>query len=222
MATKNATYSADLFNNQRLLFDTTYRVNDAAIHIPEHYYDHGWAVLDNIKDEFDAIRVQEDFIGSIDRTKLSMHKRFGDRIQLAKADQIPVCDDVVATSFQVLHFDMGHPFVESKDQLFVSHVGIYLPASTSHEVTARTRLVELKGLLGHLHHTPVEIENKIRAYARKYGDGWIGHNTYRLACFIRFIDALSAKPEFSDQIDKTVGQWFQNDMKMAEGNAYKH
>ncbi|HSW80549.1 MAG TPA: hypothetical protein VLG47_07270 [Candidatus Saccharimonadales bacterium] len=222
MATKNATYSADLFNNQRLLFDTTYRVYDAAIQIPDQYYDHGWTVLDNIKDEFDAIRVQEDFIGSIDRTNLPMQKRFGNRIQLAKADQIPVCDDVVATSFQVLHFDMGHPFIESKDQLFVSHVGIYLPASTTHEVTARTRLVELHGMLGHLQLTPAEIENKIRAYARKYGDGWIGHNTYRLACFIRFIDALSAAPEFADQIDKTVGQWFQNDMKIAEGDAYKY
>lgn len=218
----NRDYPADIFNNQRLLFDTTRPIRKASkTNVPEHYYKHGWALLDGeIADEFEAIRRQEDFINSIDSSKLPLNQRFHGRIQLAKADQIPVCDDIVATSFQVLHFDMGQPFFESQGQLFVSHVGIYLPKTTSHEVTARTRLVELGGLLKHLNLPPEEIEQKILAYAGKYGDGWTGHNTYRLACFIRFLDALSDKPELQDQIDKTVGQWFENENKLKASSAH--
>ena len=49
--------------------------------------------------------------------------------QLGKADLIPVCDDVVATSFQVLHFDMGLPLlVGALHQMLVTHVGLYLPS----------------------------------------------------------------------------------------------
>lgn len=214
-------YPANIFNNQRLLFDTTRPVHEAdKTAVPEHYYKHGWAVLDGIDDEFNAIQRQEDFLNSVDASRLPLHPRFSGRIQLAKADQIPVCDDIVATSFQVLHFDMGHPFLESKDQLFISHVGIYLPKTTSHQITARTRLVELDGLLKHLNLSPKEIEQKLIAYVRKYGDGWTGHNTYRLACFIRFLDALSEKPELQDQIDKTVGQWFENENKLEATSAH--
>jgi hypothetical protein len=218
----NWNYPADIFNNQRLLFDTTRPTRKAgAASVPEHYYKHGWIVLDKvIENEFEAIQRQEDFINSIDDSKLPTHQRFHDRIQLAKADQIPVCDDIVATSFQVLHFDMGHPLLESEGQLFVSHVGIYLPKTTNHEVTARTRLVELEGLLKHFDISPEEIEQKVIAYVREYGDGWIGHNTYRLACFIRFLDAQSSRPELQDQIDKTVGQWFENENKLDEASAH--
>lgn len=217
------TYPADIFNNQRLLFDTTRPICEAsATAVPEHYYQRGWAVLDEvINDEFEAIQRQEDFINSLDSAKLPLHTRFYNRIQLAKADQIPVCDDIVATSFQVLHFDMGHPFLEGEGQLFVSHVGIYLPKTTRHEVTARTRLVELNGLLKPTGLSAKEIEQKLVAYVREYGDGWTGHNTYRIACFIRFLDALSTKPELQDHIDKTVGQWFENENKLEETSAHE-
>lgn len=216
-------YPAGIFNNQRLLFDTTRLISKAdKTNIAAHYYEHGWAILDEIiDDEFDAIQRQEDFINSVDGAKLSLQKRFHDRIQLVKADQIPVCDDIVATSFQVLHFDMGHPFLESQDQLFVSHVGIYLPKTTSREITARTRLVELDGLLKHLNLSPKEIEQRLISYTQQYGDGWTGHNTYRLACFIRILDAMSNKPELQDQIDKTVGQWFENKNKLEATTAHE-
>lgn len=219
----NREYPTNIFNSQRLLFDTTRPIKEAGTTtVPEHYYQHGWVVLDEIiGDEFEAIRRQEDFLNSIRGSALPMHKRFKGRIQLAKADQIPVCDDIVATSFQVLHFDMGHPFLESDGQLFISHVGIYLPKTTNHKITARTRLVELDGLLRHLKLSPQKIEQKLLAYVRKHGDGWTGHNTYRLACFIRFLDALSAKPELQDQIDKTVGQWFENEDKLDETSAHQ-
>lgn len=214
-------YPTNIFNNQRLLFDATHPVHEAGkTSVPEQYYEHGWTVLDDISDESEAIQRQEDFLNSIDRSRLSLHQLFNDRIQLAKADQIPICDDIVATSFQVLHFDMGHPFLESEGQLFVSHVGIYLPKNTSYEVTARTRLIELDGLLKHVGLSPEGIEQKLIPYVREYGDGWTGHNTYRLACFIRFLDALSNNPELQDQIDKTVGQWFENENKLAATNAH--
>lgn len=215
-------YSTDIFNSQRLLFDVSRLVCEAGnANVPEHYYKHGWVVLDEvIKDELEAVRRQEDFINSIDASKLPMHRRFHGRMQLAKADQIPTCDDIVATSFQVLHFDMGHPFLESNGQIFVSHVGIYLPQTTSHTVTARTRLVELGGLLAQLHLSSEAIEKKLIAYVREHGDGWTGHNTYRLACFVRFLDALSNRPELQDQIDKTVGQWFENEHKTDEASAH--
>jgi hypothetical protein len=132
-----------------------------------------------------------------------------------------VCDDVVASSFQILHFDMGHPFLESDGQLFVSHVGIYLPKTTSHKITARTRLVELEGLLKNRHLPPQETEKKVIAYVKAHGDGWTDHNTYRLACFARFIDALNSRYELEDQTDKTVGQWFQNDDKLDETGAHE-
>lgn len=216
-------YPAEIFNNQRLLFDIARPVRLANIMpVPEHYYQHGWAVLDGIiSDEFEAIRRQEDFINSIDGERLPMQRRFHGRIQLAKADQIPVCDDIVATSFQVLHFDMGHPFLESNDQLYVSHVGIYLPKTTSHKITARTRLVELHGLLKPLQLSSAKIEQLLIDYVREFGDGWTGHNTYRLACFIRCLDALGDTPELQEHIDKTVGQWFENENKMSADAAYE-
>jgi hypothetical protein len=177
--------------------------------IPRHYTEHGWTVIDYIADEYEAIAVQERFLNSV-----------GAQTQLAKADQIPVCDDIVATSFQVLHFDMGHPLVESADQLFVSHVGVYLPKATAHEVTATTRVVELDGLLSHLNLPARDIERKLLPYVREHGDGWEGHNTYRLAAFVRFLDAMSAKPVVQDQIDKTVGQWF-GEERASEKEAYQ-
>jgi len=216
-------HAKTIFNNQRLLFGATPPVSKAGTTcITEHYYKHGWAVLDNIAmDEFEAIRLQEDFINSIDGSRLALQKRFHSRIQLAKADRIPVCDDVVASNFQILHFDMGHPFLESDGQLLVTHVGIYLPRTTAYKVTARTRLVELQGLLSSKGPSLARMEEKIIEYVSKHGDGWKDNNTYRLACFARFIDALSAQPQLEDQIDKTVGQWFRSEERLEEKSAHE-
>lgn len=217
-----AAYAPSIFNSQQLLFDKTARVAEAGTGmVPDDYYQHGWAVIDGVKDAQAAIVIQENFINSIDVRKVPLHARLQPRIQLAKADQIPVCDDIVATSFQVLHFDMGQPFIESDDQLLVTHVGIYLPSDTAHTVTARTRLVELSGLLEDLGVSTESIEAQLVAYVRKHGDGWVGHNTLRLACFARFIDALSKQHELENEIDKTVGQWFRAETKLDAESAYE-
>ncbi|HTE57708.1 MAG TPA: hypothetical protein VK694_03105 [Verrucomicrobiae bacterium] len=216
------TNTPSIFNSQRLLFDRampTPKTHTGTV--TDDYYTHGWTVIDDIPNAQTALATQQAFIHSIDSGKVTLHARFQSRIRLAKADQIPVCDDIVATSFQVLHFDMGQPLVESNSQLLVTHVGIYLPKTTLHMVTARTRLVELSGLLEGLCLTPLEIENRIVRYVRKYGDGWANHNTLRLACFARFIDALHDTHELEKEIDKTVGQWFQTDKQLNEGSAYE-
>jgi hypothetical protein len=203
------TYPSNLYNSQRLLFDDTRPACDAdRVEVPDEYYEHGWTVISGIADEGDAVAAQESLIRSIDAGRLPLHARFRDRVQLGKADQIPVCDDVVATSFQVLHFDMGLP-LDGRDQLLVTHVGIYLPMDTDHVVTARTRLLELDGVLADRGLRADAVERRVLAYARRHGDGWEDHNTYRLACFVRIVDALSDTPELTDQVDKTVGQWFQ-------------
>lgn len=202
-------YPPDLFNSQRLLFEETRAVAEAdRVDVPEELYENGWAVLDGIAGHDEAVARQESLIASLDQDRLPFQARFADRIRLGKADLIPVCDDVVSTSFQVLHFDMGMPFVEGREQMLVTHVGIYLPATTSHTVTARTRLLPLSGALADRRLRVDEIERLLVAYAKSHGDGWADCNTFRLACLVRIIDALAETPELADEIDKTVGQWF--------------
>jgi hypothetical protein len=211
-----------LFNSQQFLFGKTSPTAKARTRIvPNDYYDYGWTIIDNVADAEEALTIQQSFIGSIDARKAPLHARFRSRIQLAKADQIPVCDDIVATNFQILHFDMGQPFVESDDQLLITHVGIYLPSNTAHAVTAKTRLVELDGLLENAGLTTAEIEERLMRYVNRHGDGWTGHNSLRLACFARFLDALSDEQELEADIDKTVGQWFQNETKLDAGSAHE-
>lgn len=215
------TYAPDLYNSQRLLFDETRLTRDAdVIEVPDEFYVRGWAVINGVADHEHAVAVQESLIASIDSARLPLHAQFADRVQLGKADLIPVCDELVATSFQVLHFDMGLPFAEGPDQLLVTHVGIYLPATTSHTVTARTRLVELDNILAPTGLNVDAIEQRVLAYAQRHGDGWGDYNTYRLACFVRIVDALAETPELTDEIDKTVGQWFLDGQQLDAGAAH--
>lgn len=201
-------YPPSLFNSQRLLFDETRPVAMArGVDVPHEYYERGWTVIDDVHDADEAVAIQEAVIGSAGTSDLPLHERFEARVQLGKADQIPVCDDVVATSFQILHFDMGLP-VDGAGQLLVTHVGVYLPMDTTHSVTARTRLVELDGLLAGHGFTAEEVAARVLDYTRRFGDGWEDHNTLRLAALVRLIDAMADKPTVHDQIDKTVGQWF--------------
>jgi hypothetical protein len=214
-------YPPDLYNTQRLLFDATSRTCEAApVEPPEEFYERGWAVLDGIQDHDHAVALQESLIAGIDATRVPSVERFAERIQLGKADLIPVCDDVVATSFQVLHFDMGLPLLEGIPQLLVTHVGIYLPSVCDQPVTARTRLVELDGILASQGLVTAEVEARLIRYVREHGDGWGEHNTRRLACFVRFIDALAAHPELTEKIDKTVGQWFMDGARLDSDEAY--
>src|SRR5262245_41390635 len=111
-------YPPSLYNSQQLLFNRTRPARDAQpAEVPEEFYERGWTVMSGIADHEHAVSTQESVIGSMDADRLPLHARFADRLQLGKADLIPVCEDVVATSYQVLHFDMGLPLVEGPDQL---------------------------------------------------------------------------------------------------------
>jgi hypothetical protein len=214
-------YPPDVYNTQRLLFDETRLACEAQpIEPPVEFYERGWTVLDGIVDRDHAVALQEGLIAGIDPSRVSAQELFSDRIQLGKADLIPVCDDVIATSYQVLHFDMGLPLAEGVSQLLVTHVGIYLPPDTRDAVTARTRLVELSGILAERTLTADAVEAQILEYARRHGDGWSDHNTHRLACFVRIIDALATSPELSEKIDKTVGQWFMDGTRLDPNDAH--
>lgn len=214
-------YPPDIYNSQRLLFDQTRRACEAdPIEVPEDFYEHGWTIVDGISDHEQAVSIQERLIAGIDPERVPLHDLFAERVQLGKADLIPVCEDVVATSYQVLHFDMGLPFAAGLDQLLVSHVGIYLPSDTEHEVTARTRLLELDGILAETGLDVAAIEARVTEYALRHGDGWEDHNTLRLACFVRLIDALAAEPELTEKIDKTVGQWFVDGQRLDSTTAH--
>jgi hypothetical protein len=214
-------YPPDIYNSQRLLFDQTRRACEAdPIDVPEDFYERGWTIVDGVADHEHAVAIQERLIAGIDPERVPFHDLFAERVQLGKADLIPVCDDVVATSYQVLHFDMGLPFAEGLDQLLVSHVGIYMPADTEHEVTARTRLLELDGILAETGLGAAEIEARVVEYARRHGDGWEDHNSLRLACFVRVVDALAAEPEVTEKIDKTVGQWFMDGERLESTDAH--
>lgn len=227
MPNQRAPYSGELFNTQTLLFDQTHPVIEVdtefdPVSVPDGYYKRGWAVIDDVPDALAAVEVQEGLIKSVHPNMVPLQGRFRDRIQLAKADEIPVCDDVLASSYQVLHFDMGHPFVQSPDQLFVSHVGLYRSQESTRDLTAKTRIVQLEGLMQHLTLRSGEVDERIETYTRDHGDGWADHNSYRLACFARVLDALSDEPQLADQTDKTVSQWFHNEDKTDGDSAYEN
>jgi len=199
-----------LFDTQKLLFDLAKPLTEPnPVEVPEDYYENGWTVIDDMSNEFEALSIQEDLIRSIDVTRLPLYARFRDRIQLAKADQIPVCAPVVATSLQVQHFDMGHPFTETADPIFISHAGVYRSPSKQEPQTARTRVLPLAGLVTL---SAAEADRRLAEYAAFHGDGWPGHNSGRINAGVRLIDALSDKPELQADIDKPVDQWFGDDI----------
>src|SRR3989338_1447997 len=156
----------------------------------------------------------------IDTERLPLFGRFAGRIHLAQEHLIPVCKDIIQTSFQALHFDMGQPIVSDSTQTMQLLIGLYCPHETV-SVSARTRVVSLRALLSQRSWGDREdLEQKLLAYVRAYGDGWHEPepvNTFRLACFARVLDAVTGTTDMADQIDKTTGQWFR-DLVHNDGN----
>lgn len=210
------------FDSQSLLFESSPFVVDSPPEpVASDYYKHGWTLVSELPTAQAAAEFQAGFIAGIDGARLRLHEHFVDRIKLAKADHIPVCSDVVESRFQVLHFDMGLPLAEGLEQLLVTHVGIYLPATTVHPVTARTRILELGGILTHLELDAATLGERLRDYAESHGDGWHDINTRRLACFARVVDAAAGSRLLSREIDKTVGEWFSPGADVEDAKAYE-
>jgi len=181
--------------------------------IPEEFYSKGYCLIKDVKNEKDAQVVLEKFISSIDTDRLPIYKSFLPKIQLAKKDEIPVCDDSVETSFQALHFDMGQPMMSLEPQNMFLITGLYIAAGQTPK-TAATRVINLRGLLKDPKFGTVEeIDEKILGYVKKHGDGWTYPdkvNTFRISCFARIMDAVAGTEELADYFDKSMAQWFQD------------
>lgn len=193
-------------NSQSLVFGK-YRglFNGEPLAPTDHYCRHGYDVLPDVPDITAAASI-------IART-------VDDHIDLAKADEIPVCADVVESEYQVLHFDMGMPLVPCEDeQLLITHVGIYLPEAEP-EPEAETRILELAGLAAGL--STDEADCRLERYAQRFGDGWGDINTGRLACFARVLDALDGTTDFAADRDRPVGQWFRPDARLSADEAFR-
>ena len=205
-----------LFGNYTELFDLP------SIEISDDYYERGYATVPDIPDSETAAVVAAQLIAGLDTARLPELQRFAGKIDLAKADHIPVCDDIVGTEFQILHFDMGLPAAPLEDDsMWITHVGIYLPKSTEHPVAARSRLLPLTGLLAHAGLSASAMEEALLSYAQQCGDGWGKVNTGRLACFARVLDAVRGTRELAHEIDKPVGQWFRSDQRLDSASAYE-
>src|SRR5579862_8971118 len=107
------------FNEQKLLFDDSNNIKLAKnrnFALPESFYQNGYGIVEKVKDPQEAYATLEQVISHINAQRLPLFSHFASHIQLAKADLIPVCDDVVESSFQVLHLDMGQPIISKKPQ----------------------------------------------------------------------------------------------------------
>lgn len=199
-----------LYNTQELLFKRTSKIvtkNYPVQGFLTDFESKGYTILSGISSPEEAQGKAESFIQNVNGEKFSVHKQFRERVQLAKADAIPVCHDSVETSFQGLHFDMGQPF-SGGNQFFVSIVVLYKPLNTPRG-NARTRVLPLKNLLSDARWgTEEQIEEKILHYVKKHGDGWTNVNTQRLTCFARLVDAISGGEALKHYKGKTMAEWF--------------
>lgn len=202
------------YDTQQLLFSQSPPIisRGDSTPVPEEFYEAGYSIIKNIGSPEQAISTLSSVIGNLDPNRLPLYGRFASQIQLAKADVIPVCDDVVATSFQALHFDMGQPIISEEPQTMYLITGLYLDKNAA-PVTAKTRIISLKGLFSDQAQwgKPEEIEDRLIKYVNSYGDGWADINTRRLACFARVLDAVNGTTDVASFKDRTMGQWFIND-----------
>jgi hypothetical protein len=204
---------------QQLLFDQTPVIGRAAPPLqplPEPFYTHGYTLLSGIRSADEASATLDRLLANLDVTRLPLFAGFADRVQLAKVDRIPVCHDIVPRGFQALHYDMGQPIVSDSTQTMYLLVGLYCPPEIERG-SAATRVVDIGRLLGQRDWGgPEVVERRLIDYTTAYGDGWYvpDHvNTGRLACFARVLDAVTGRHELTDYVDKTTGDWFQDDRR---------
>src|SRR5262249_35469399 len=123
-------------------------------------------------------------------------------LRVAKGDRIPVCTSFVESCFQCLHFDYGLPILPGPDQALYAVTALFMSPTSTSSGTA-TRLLPLNALRGTAW-SGAWNARRVKDYAREHGDGWrqpTAENTGRLSIFLRFLDAMSSKPRFSQFID---------------------
>lgn len=203
--------------SQKLLFDETPVIREAAdrdFEIPASLYQRGFALFHHVDTPTHAREIVSSVLAHLDPARWPLLSNFRNRMQLAKIDRIPVCDDIVARSYQALHYDMGIPLVSDAKQTVYLFVALYCPRD-SVPGKACTRVVFVPELLGQRKWDHASaIESRILTYTRKHGDGWFSPqrtNTLRLACFARVLDAVTQRYELTHFVDKTTGDWFSDE-----------
>ncbi|MGD9714559.1 MAG: hypothetical protein AB7V46_21240, partial [Thermomicrobiales bacterium] len=204
---------------QQLLFDTSpllfgQQGRGAFAEVPESLYTDGYALFRDVSSPEAAQGLVESVISHCDPHRLAYAASILHGVKLAKVDRIPVCDDIVARSYQALHYDMGLPLGSDSNQSLYLFVALYAPFGAE-AGTASTRVVFVPHLLQQQSwaSAPV-VDGRLVAYLEKYGDGWYkptAVNTYRIACFARIIDAVTSRHELVAYVDKTTGDWFRNE-----------
>lgn len=183
---------------------------------PESFYTEGWAIIKGLATTDAAQQALERMIGGLQQSRLPLFAGLLPRLQLAKMDALPVCDDIVQTGFQALHYDMGMPFAALPEgQPLYAISALYRPVDSEPNESAKTRLVFIPDLLKQSSLGPKnQISARLDAYINAYGDGWThptAHNSKRLAIFARVMDAVAGKTQLSDKIDTMIGQCFTYD-----------
>ncbi len=223
-------FSADTrISGQNLLFDASPRI--ANVHAPSiesrAFDEQGFVLVKDVRNLDEAYAVVERLIGSIEPSRVPLHAAYRGHMQLAKVDLIPVCHDIVPRTFQALHFDMGQPLVPDWSQSIYLALVLYRPPDSAPSI-AETRVVHLPRLLAQKKFgARVLVRERLIDYVRRFGDGWVepqAVNTLRLACFARFLDAVTGRHELTGFIDYTTGQWFSEngrDGETAEAEYYR-
>lgn len=222
-------FSADTkISGQNLLFDESPRI--ANVHAPSAesraFDEHGFVLVKDVRNLNEACAVIERLIGSMEPARVPLHTAYRGHMQLAKVDLIPVCHDIVPRTFQALHFDMGQPLVPDWSQSIYLVLALFRPPDSQPSI-AETRVVHLPRLLAQRTFGPRPlVQERLIDYVRRFGDGWVepqAVNTLRLACFARFLDAVTGRHELTGCVDYTTGQWFSEtgrDAETAEAEYY--
>ncbi|HEY6140473.1 MAG TPA: hypothetical protein VI670_22185 [Thermoanaerobaculia bacterium] len=204
---------AALFSTgQNPLFDESPRIAD--VHAPDvesrAFDERGFVLVKNVQNLNEACVAIERLIGSIDPARVPLHAAFRGHIQLAKVDLIPVSHEILGRTFQALHFDMGQPLVPGCSQSIYPVLAFFRPPESQPSI-AETRVVPLPRLLAQRKFGGRSfVRKRLIDYVNRFGDGWVepqAVNTLRLACFARFLDAVTSRHELTGCVDSTIGPW---------------
>lgn len=201
---------------QTLRFETSKTIAPQRLmDLPADFYETGYTVVSGLSAINEVQAFLDKFVASIDPVRAPLFKNLHERLQLAKVDAIPVCEDIVQTGFQALHYDMGMPFLPAEEQPIYPISALYRPADSEPNPLAKTRIVSLSKLLAQKSFGRLaEIEERLVSYVRAHGDGWVKpqtHNTLRLAIFARVLDAVTGGNKLAAKIDTMIGQCFEYD-----------
>jgi hypothetical protein len=106
---------------------------------------------------------------------------------------IPPAEGPPTRDFQTLHFDFGIPLDPKVEQDVAGYTALYVPAEAT-KVTAVTRLVPVKGLLGQRAWPGRrELIERLQDYGRTHGS-WDDSRGYTEGSLARIVEAAGARP----------------------------